>query len=416
MVTFPLHPLERETGFVEIPAQPAPEEVLARERKENAPNPHRLEQQPPGVRASGGSRFGWCRNFGLVVLLPTVLVALFQYCVVADQYESETHFVVRTSGSSGSASSGLGQLLGLEANPAAADNQTVIDYLLSHDAVARLERIVGLARIFRRPEADPFSRLRESAPPEAVLRYYREMVHIDVGPESGITRVAVRAFRPADAERVAQELLRIGEQRVNAFNQRLLENRLAAARESLETAERGVDESQAALTGFRQSGRDIDPERTSAARITMVTQMQAELAQARAQLNSMAGAIRRDSPQYVTMAARVRALEQQVGAAESSLTGSRQATAAGLGQFENLRLKQEFSAKRFETAAAALDAAREQAVRQQLFLVRVVEPNLPGKALYPKRLKLIATVFFALLLVYAIGWLILAGIREHAAS
>lgn len=47
-------------------------------------------------------------------------------------------------------------------------------------------------------------------------------------------------------------------------------------------------------------------------------------------------------------------------------------------------------------------------------MVRVVEPNLPVKALYPQRLKIVATVFFALALAYAIGWLILAGVREHA--
>lgn len=413
MATVPLHPPERETGFVELPVHPVPEPV-APEQRQGAPDPHRLEQHSPsdaGLR----HRLGWLRNFTLAVLLPTLLIALFQYLVVADQYESETHFVVRTSGQSGSANSGLGQLLGLDANPAAADNQTVIDYLLSHDAVASLERTTGLAALFRRPEADIFSRLQGNAPPETLLRYYREMVHVDLGHDTGITSVSVRAFRPADAERIAQELLKIGEQRINTFNKRLLEDRLAVARESLETAERSVGETQTALTDFRQSGRDIDPERTSSARISMVTQMQAELAQARARLDGMAGAISRSSPQYVTMAAQVRALEQQVAAAEGSLTGSRRATAGGLGRFENLRLKQEFAAKRFEAAATALDAAREQAVRQQLFLVRVVEPNLPVKALYPKRFKLVATVFFALLLVYAIGWLILAGIREHAA-
>ena len=147
----------------------------------------------------------------------------------------------------------------------------------------------------------------------------------------------------------------------------------------------------------------------------MVTQMQGDLAQARARLAGMAAAVRPDSPQYVAQAAQVRALEQQVGAAQASLTGSAQATANGLGRFEGIRFRQELAAKRYEAATAALDTAREQALRQQLYLVRIVEPNLPAKALYPKRLKLVATVFFALLLIYAIGWLILAGVREHAA-
>jgi len=48
-------------------------------------------------------------------------------------------------------------------------------------------------------------------------------------------------------------------------------------------------------------------------------------------------------------------------------------------------------------------------------VVNVVRPNLPERALFPKASMMIATVFLALLLSYAIGWLMLAGMREHAA-
>jgi capsular polysaccharide transport system permease protein len=63
----------------------------------------------------------------------------------------------------------------------------------------------------------------------------------------------------------------------------------------------------------------------------------------------------------------------------------------------------------------ALENARLQAMRQQLFVVDVVRPNLPERALFPRRTMMVATVFLALLLSYSIGWLIIAGMREHAA-
>ena len=46
--------------------------------------------------------------------------------------------------------------------------------------------------------------------------------------------------------------------------------------------------------------------------------------------------------------------------------------------------------------------------------MRVVEPNLPQKALYPKRWTIVLSAFIGLLLAYGIGWLIMAGVREHA--
>jgi len=44
-----------------------------------------------------------------------------------------------------------------------------------------------------------------------------------------------------------------------------------------------------------------------------------------------------------------------------------------------------------------------------------VNPNMPVKALFPERWRILATVLISLLLVYSIGWLIVAGVREHAA-
>ena len=45
----------------------------------------------------------------------------------------------------------------------------------------------------------------------------------------------------------------------------------------------------------------------------------------------------------------------------------------------------------------------------------LVDANMPVRALYPQRTKIVLTAFLALLLIYGIGWLITAGVREHAA-
>ncbi len=47
--------------------------------------------------------------------------------------------------------------------------------------------------------------------------------------------------------------------------------------------------------------------------------------------------------------------------------------------------------------------------------MRVGDANMPVKALFPERWRILLTVVVALLLTYSIGWLIAAGVREHAA-
>lgn len=364
----------------------------------------------------GHGRKGWRSLLPLLLLvvLPTLLVAGFEYLVAADQYESEARFIVRAPQSAPSASS-LGQMLGL-ANPTTpADAHGVSEYLVSHDAIDAIGR-KALTAIFRRPEADPATRLWYADPqPETLLDYYRDMVRIGAASETGITTLRVRAFRPDDARTLAQRLLALGEQRVNRLNQRMLTDGLAAASRQVEEAEAEVEASEVALTRFRQANRDIDPERTGAAQIQVAATLEQQAAAARAGFQAMAAKISPSAPQYAAAARQLQALEGQVAAARARLAGSERSLAPKLGAFEKLRVEQDFAAKRYQAASTSYQSAREQLLKQQLFIVSVVEPNLPGKALYPKRLMTVATVFAGLLLAFAIGWLILAGVREHAA-
>jgi capsular polysaccharide transport system permease protein len=361
-------------------------------------------------------RTGWRRLLHplvLVVAVPTLLTAAFEYLVAADQYESDAQFIVRTPQQNATMNS-VGQMLGMSGGAVATDAHSVDAYLLSHDAVDAL----GARRLtatFRRPEADPVTRLWFANPlPETLLKYYRGMVHVTTAAETGITTLTVRSYRPEDAKALADDLLRLGEARTNMLNERMFADGLSAADRQVHEAEAMVEAVEGQMTSFRQAHRDADPERSGAAQIQLAATLQQQAAQARAQFDSMAAVLPRSAPQYAANARQVAALERQVASVKAGLAGSERSVAAGLGEYEKLQMRQQFAAKRYDAAQASYQSAREQLLKQQLFIIPVVKPNLPGKALYPERLTVVATVFFGLLFAYAIGWLILAGIREHA--
>jgi capsular polysaccharide transport system permease protein len=187
------------------------------------------------------------------------------------------------------------------------------------------------------------------------------------------------------------------------------------SRRQLADAENALDAAQQRLTNYRQNRGDIDPQATGQAQLGLVSELRGQLSAARAQLIAMGRAIDHSSPQYRALSGRVSALEGQVNAQAGRLTGGGQAIANDIGGYQDLQIRQQFLAKRYEAAAAAMDRARDQALRQQLYVVRVVDANMPVKALYPERWRILGTVLIALLLTYSIGWLIAAGVREHAA-
>lgn len=366
-----------------------------------------------------GKRYKW---FLLVVVAPTLLLATYLYAMASDQYVSEAHFIVRTQGggdpapSVGGITAALGFGGGGAGGAASTEAQSVADYLTSHDVVAALQKRLNLVTLFRRPEADLVSRLSVADPtPEFLLRYYQQQVDVYFDTDNGITTLKARAFRPGDAYNLSRALLSLGEQRVNEMNIRGFSDAVALSRRQLDEAERALADVQTQLTRFRQTGRDVDPAGTAQAQIALVSRLSQELSAARAQLATTQSLIGSDSPQVQALRQQIRSLEGQLAAQNSRLAGGTSTIAEGLGGYERLRIQQELLAKRYEAAAATYQQARQNAVRQQLYVVRVVEPNMPVKSLYPKRALTLLTVLGALLVAYAIGWLIAAGVREHAA-
>jgi capsular polysaccharide transport system permease protein len=352
------------------------------------------------------------------VLLPTLLAAFYLFVIASDQYESESVFVVRGTQSDGPRSGSLTELLGIAGagSPAQAENRSIGQYLLSHDALKALKaQGIDLVAMYRRAEADPVSRLWYADPTaESLLEYYRDHVAIAYDPDDGMTRLRVRAFRPDDALTLATALLRLGEDRINTFNARALDTVMAASTRDVASAETELTGIQRQLTRFREGRRDIDPRANAAGTQELVGSLEAQLAQARAQYAAMAGILSPGSPQLAALQARIRGLQSQLGSQSGRLTGAGAAIAPRLADYEELMLRQSFAAKRYEAARTAQQVARNQAIRQQLFVVAVVEPNRPEKSLYPRRFMLIASIFAGLLVSWGIGWLLVAGVREHA--
>ena len=369
----------------------------------------------PGPLQRLVQRYRW---FALFVMLPTALTIAYLSAVAANQYQSEARFIVRGAQSSGPSIGGLGQVLGLTAALSAAqsDSFSLGDYKLSQHAVGALQGKLDLVSMFRRPESDRLARLWWPDPSaETLLWYYRRQVSVTYNEDTGITTIRALAFRPADARALVGALLQLSEERVNEFNERAVQDTVRVAQREVDTAEKRVGRAQEALTVFRMRERDIDPERTSTAQLALVHGLQQQLAQSRAQLAGLSASLRQDSPQFVALHDRIRALEGQISTESGRLTGENGALAPVLASYEQLTLQSEFARTSYTSALTALENARLQAMRQQLFVVNVVRPNLPQRALFPRSTMLVATVFLGALLSYSIGWLIVAGMREHAA-
>ena len=74
----------------------------------------------------------------------------------------------------------------------------------------------------------------------------------------------------------------------------------------------------------------------------------------------------------------------------------------------------EFATDLYRSSLTALEAARVEASRKLKHLVVIQSPPLPDAALYPRRLYMLTTLWVFLALLYGIGRLTVATIKDHS--
>ena len=363
------------------------------------------------------SKMQW---YALLVLLPTLLVGTYYALVAANLYESEARYLVRSR--TGGGPSGAGGAAGMFSGGAAAalragadEMRAVNDFLASNDAVAGLRRSLDVVAIWRRPESDILSRLWwEDPEAERLRRYFRRRVTVEYDIETNIATLRVLAFRPQDARDVAEQLLVLSEELVNRFSARTQADAIRVARQEVEIAEARVIAARTALTLFREREQALDPTREAVTAMEGISRLEAALSQTRAELHERRAFMRPDNPQIQVLTNRISALVAQIATERARITQGDENVTQRLAAYERLLLEREFADRQLASATGSLETARAEAQRQQIFLLRVVEPNLPEHALYPQAFFNTMTVLIALTIFYAIGWLLIAGAREHA--
>ncbi len=355
--------------------------------------------------------------FWAIVGVPTLLTGVYFLGIASDLYTSEVKFLVRGPGK---AAGGLGAMLTSAGIPGGSeDTSAVHEFIMSRDAVRRLDQENNLRAVLSRPESDAISRYpgiwfwRKDF--EALFSAYSRFVSVEVDSASGVSTLLVKAYRPEDAQMIARALLSYSEQLINQLNERARQDALGTFKREIATAETQIAKIQGDLTAYRVKQKMLDPKTAALGPLELLGQMNGQLANTKAQL---ADALKNSphSPQLPLLRNRIASLERLIAEERAKVTGDTNSVVASVTEFERLDLQRQLGERQLTSAFASLEAARLEAQRQQLYLETITQPNLSDYPLFPRRISTFATIMASCLLAYGIAWLLVAGVREHAAA
>jgi capsular polysaccharide transport system permease protein len=364
--------------------------------------------------AETATRHRW---FLIGVVLPVLVSAVYFFLIASDQYVSESRFVIKAPNQrTGQISTfaNLIQTTGLSAGQE--QSNQVIDYVRSRSALQALSKEVPLVKIYSSDSADILSRFpkpwQENAR-EDLHEFYQEKVVIDRDVDTGLVVLRTIAFHPKDAALINEMLLRQSETLVNDLNERARRSALSETERRMREAEQRATAARGAMAIYRNKVQLVDPLKQAGGVLEITDRLITE----RSVLTSQLSTLKRVTPDHPSISAlreRIASLTQEIDGQTARILGGANTISGKLPEYEALALEQELSSQLVVVARASLEQARSDALKQQFYLERVVEPNVPDRPKFPNAWRSVLTILGFALCLYFIFWMLLVGILEHA--
>lgn len=356
----------------------------------------------------------WQKRMAIFVGLPTVIVFLYLALFASPMYVSETKFAVRSATEQAAGLDFASQIF-KTASSTAQDAAVVTEYIEAPDAFDRLDKDLAVKAHYSDRQWDVISRLSQSPTLYDKTTFWNFVASPVLDPDTGIVTFTVRAYTPEMAQKIASHVLKQSENLVNAMNERAREDAMALAGEEVKRAQARLTKSQKALEVFRDEHAEIDPKATATGLQTLVMDLEGQRATLKAQIAEMTAYMRADAPALKTLRTRLAAVEKQLTGEKKRLAGiGTGAMNNWVSAYEALTIENEFAQKQLVSAMTAMESARVSLLSQSKYVVTIEAPTLPDESRYPRTFEFTFCVLLGLLLLFGLGSLIVASIREHA--
>ncbi|KPQ31196.1 MAG: ABC2-type capsular polysaccharide export system periplasmic adaptor component KpsE [Halomonas sp. HL-93] len=395
----------------------------------NTPSPQKQAEdpkpgQPANIRPPAGvarmkrRHTGLIMSMVLVIVVPVVVTALYLTFFAEDQYVSKVGFTIRQE-ETGTASDLMGGLNNLIGGAAQGHSDLLFEFVQSQEIVERVSQEFDLLDHYSQtwPE-DPVFSLWPTATIEDLLWFWGRMVRVTYDKSSGLMLVEVRARDPDSAKQIAQLIVSENERMINRLNEKARRDTMRHAESDLQAALERLRAAREALAKFRVRTQIVDPQADIQGRMGVLTSLQQQLAEALVEQDLLSESTDIDDPRFRQLKRRIEVLRNRITEERRSFTQQDVTVDETdypqlIAKFESLQVDQSFAEATYQAALTALDSARSNASRQNLYLANFIQPTLAQRAEYPKTIHIIGLMLLLTTLLWGIVALVYYSLRDR---
>jgi len=359
------------------------------------------------------------RRLGVYLIVVPMVVAIIYYSFFAlNRYVSTAQVVVRQVSQADAAASrsvGLTSMLG-GVNPVSREETLYLrEFVSSNDMLNVLEKKLKWKEHYADKWSDPLYLIFKNASQEYWLSYYQRVVQTTYDEETGLLEIEVQAFDREFAQKVLQAILDESEHFVNEASHRMAREQMRFAQSELAAARKTYEQRREDMLQFQSEHNLLNAQASADSRAQVIAQLEADITKERTSLLSMSSSLNSNTPQIRQIRSRISAMQRQLEIEKSRLVSSPEGDRLNVvaSQYRNLTIDAGIAEDAYKFSVTSLETARIEASKKIRSLVTVVSPNMPDRAIYPRRIYELFTLFIGLLLLYGIVRFITATVEDH---
>lgn len=349
--------------------------------------------------------------------LPTLICGWYFYNVATPMYATKSEFLIIAN--DGAGAGGMGGLLSGTQFATNQDAIAVQSYLMSKDAMLRLDQDVGFRSHFSQDWIDPIQRLDDTASNEASYKLYKKNIEIGYDPTEGVIRMEIVAADPAVSAQYTKALIKYAEERVDSLSQRKREDQLEGATAALEEAEAARRDAQLRLVELQQVSQVLDPEGRIASLRQQIGNVEVQIQERELQLQALLDNPRPNQAKVEGARGDIRRLNDLLARLQADMTQASEGENSLAQLSSEIQMAQADLATRdlmLQEALTSLSQTRREANAQVRYLQTAVEPVPSQDPTYPRKFENTILAFLIFGGIYLLISLTASILREQVSN
>ncbi len=368
---------------------------------------------------------GWAYLFRwplLCVVLPSLIGLLYWSAIASRRYAVTGIFEVSDQSVGAAAGSALAQL-GMS-NLQYEDEKLAMNWLRSDDMILDLDKDLGLRKHYESTSIDWISRLGADSTDEKFFRYFQWRFGTTYDDATGAVGYEIQGFDPKYTLALGQDVMQKVEDYLNNAAHLTSAARLNFFEEELKDDTQKFQTAKNAMVDYQNKHGLLDPTVETAGRTSIVVKLEGELAEVRTLLADSLATHGENSQEVKNLNYRIDEINSLIKEERGrnltpsqfdnkSLAVPAESLNSVLSKWQDLELEEQFRLKVVEASTQALEEAKME-VGQKLKVLEIISAPRPCQEwTYPYIGYDTLTLFLVLAMVYTIGTILAATIREH---